>query len=77
MAKTKNTFELDLFKAANKLRKNIDAAEYKHVVLGLIFLKYISESFNELYEKLEADEWSDSVDRDEYIAENSFTPSLM
>ena len=46
-------------------------------MLGLIFLKYISESFNELYEKLEADEWSDSVDRDEYIAENSFTPSLM
>ena len=77
MAKTKNTFEQDLFKAADKLRKNIDAAEYKHVVLGLIFLKYISESFNELYEKLEADEWSDSVDRDEYIAENSFTPSLM
>lgn len=59
MAKTKNTFEQDLFKAADKLRKNIDAAEYKHVVLGLIFLKYISESFNELYQKLEADEWSD------------------
>ena len=39
MAKTKNTFEQDLFKAADKLRKNIDAAEYKHVVLGLIFLK--------------------------------------
>ena len=37
------TFEKNLFKAADKLRKNIDAAEYKHVVLGLIFLKYISD----------------------------------
>ncbi|MFD1014412.1 type I restriction-modification system subunit M [Winogradskyella rapida] len=72
MAKTKNTFEQDLFKAADKLRKNIDAAEYKHVVLGLIFLKYISESFDELYQKLDADEYSDPEDRDEYIAENTF-----
>lgn len=73
MAKTDNSsFEQKLFKAADKLRKNIDAAEYKHVVLGLIFLKYISESFTELYHKLEADEWSDPEDRDEYIAENTF-----
>ncbi|MFK7899209.1 MAG: N-6 DNA methylase, partial [Cyclobacteriaceae bacterium] len=73
MAKTDNSsFEQKLFKAADKLRKNIDAAEYKHVVLGLIFLKYISESFSELYHKLEADEWSDPEDRDEYIAENTF-----
>ena len=72
MAKTKNTFEQDLFKAADKLRKNIDAAEYKHVVLGLIFLKYISESFDELYQKLLKDEYSDAEDRDEYIAENTF-----
>ncbi|QNM86379.1 SAM-dependent DNA methyltransferase [Polaribacter pectinis] len=72
MAKTKNTFEQDLFKAADKLRKNIDAAEYKHVVLGLIFLKYISESFDELYQKLVKDEYSDAEDRDEYIAENTF-----
>jgi type I restriction enzyme M protein len=73
MAKTDNSsFEKKLFKAADKLRKNIDAAEYKHVVLGLIFLKYISESFAELYHKLEADEWSDPEDRDEYIAENTF-----
>ena len=73
MAKTDNSsFEQKLFKAADKLRKNIDAAEYKHVVLGLIFLKYISESFTELYNKLEADEWSDPEDRDEYIAENTF-----
>ena len=73
MAKKDNSsFEQKLFKAADKLRKNIDAAEYKHVVLGLVFLKYISESFTELYKQLEADEWSDPEDRDEYIAENVF-----
>lgn len=42
--------EVILWKAADKLRKNIDAAEYKHVVLGLIFLKYISDSFESHYE---------------------------
>lgn len=73
MAKTDNsTFEQKLFKSADKLRKNIDAAEYKHVVLGLIFLKYISESFGELYDKLQADEYSDPEDRDEYLAANTF-----
>ena len=70
--KDNSSFEQKLFKAADKLRKNIDAAEYKHVVLGLVFLKYISESFNELYHRLEADDWSDPEDRDEYIAENVF-----
>lgn len=70
--KTDSTFEQQLFKAADKLRKNIDAAEYKYVVLGLVFLKYISETFNELYEKLEADEYSDPEERDEYLAENVF-----
>ena len=44
--------EAQLFKAADKLRKNIDAAEYKHIVLGLIFLKYISDSFEELHTNL-------------------------
>ncbi|WP_196893754.1 type I restriction-modification system subunit M [Aureivirga marina] len=67
-----SSFEQKLFKAADKLRKNIDAAEYKHVVLGLVFLKYISESFQELYNKLEEDEYSDPEDRDEYLAENVF-----
>lgn len=65
-------FEAQLFKAADKLRKNINAADYKDVVLGLVFLKYISESFHELYEKLEKDEFSDPEDRDEYKAENIF-----
>jgi len=73
MAKTSNnTFEQKLFKAADKLRKNIDAAEYKYVVLGLVFIKYISETFDELYHKLEAEQYSDPEDRDEYIAENVF-----
>ena len=40
--------EKQLWKAADKLRKNIDAAEYKHIVLGLIFLNYISDAFEEL-----------------------------
>ena len=45
-------FEEKLWKAADKLRNNMDAAEYKHVVLGLIFLKYISDSFEDLRAKL-------------------------
>lgn len=63
-----------LWKSADKLRKNIDAAEYKHVVLGLIFLKYISDSFEELHAKLEAEaaNGADPEDRDEYRAENVF-----
>ena len=73
---TNNSFEQQLFKAADKLRKNIDAAEYKHVVLGLIFLKYISESFEELYSKLESGEGeydgANPEDKDEYRAVNVF-----
>ncbi|MDD4149257.1 MAG: type I restriction-modification system subunit M N-terminal domain-containing protein [Bacteroidales bacterium] len=58
--------------AADKLRSNMDAAEYKHVVLELMFLKYISDSFKELYEKLSIEEYSDAEDKDEYLAENIF-----
>src|SRR3990167_546866 len=67
-------FEAQLFKAADKLRKNIDAAEYKHIVLGLIFLKYISDAFEVLHKKLEGDkaEGADPEDKDEYKAENGF-----
>ena len=58
MVKKNNTkkepLEKQLWKAADKLRKNIDAAEYKHVVLGLIFLRYISEYFEELFNKLKS-----------------------
>lgn len=65
-----------LWRAADKLRKNMDAAEYKHVVLGLIFLKYISDAFEELYQKLRAAkgeyEGADPEDKNEYIAEKVF-----
>ncbi len=69
---TQEPIEKQLWKAADKLRKNIDAAEYKHVVLGLIFLRYISSAFEALYDKLSADQWADPEDRDEYRAENIF-----
>lgn len=65
-------FEEKLWQAADKQRGHIDAAEYKHVVLGLIFLKYISDSFQELFDQLCADEYADPEDRDEYTAENIF-----
>lgn len=64
--------EKTLWATADKLRNNMDAAEYKHVVLGLIFLKYISDSFDELYQKLKGDPLSDPEDKDEYLAENVF-----
>lgn len=69
-------FEKTLFRTADKLRKNIDAAEYKHVALGLIFLKYISDSFEEVYLKLKEGkgeyEGADPEDRDEYAAAHVF-----
>src|SRR5271154_4337004 len=67
-------FEAKLWLAADKLRNNMDAAEYKHVVLGLIFLKYISDSFEEMHQRLLADkaQGADAEDADEYRAENVF-----
>jgi len=67
-------FEATLWAAADKLRNNMDAAEYKHVVLGLIFLKYISDAFEERHAELqkEADQGADPEDPDEYRAENIF-----
>jgi type I restriction enzyme M protein len=65
-------FEAKLWQAADKMRNNMDAAEYKHVVLGLIFLKYISDAFKELYEKLSTTKGADAEDADEYRAENVF-----
>ena len=71
-----NELEKTLWAAADKLRSNMDAAEYKHVVLGLIFLKYISDAFNDLYEKLSSGEGefqgADPEDPDEYLANNVF-----
>ncbi len=77
MAKDKEvSLKEKLWKSANKLRKNIDAAEYKHIVLGLIFLKYISDAFDNLYHKLKEGkgeyEGADPEDIDEYKAENVF-----
>jgi len=74
--RTDEPIEKQLWKAADKLRKNIDAAEYKHIVLGLIFLKYISDAFEDLYGKLKSGEGeydgADPEDKDEYKAENVF-----
>lgn len=66
--------EKKLWKTADKLRKNMDAAEYKHIVLGLIFLKYISDAFIELHEKLaeQVSDGADPEDRNEYKAEKVF-----
>lgn len=67
-------FEQTLWQAADKLRGHLDAAEYKNVVLGLIFLKYISDAFEKVYAQLELqrDQGADPEDRDEYIAERVF-----
>jgi len=67
-------FEAQLWAAADALRNNMDAAEYKHVVLGLIFLKYISDAFEEQHAKLEAQrgKGADPEDPDEYRAVNVF-----
>jgi type I restriction enzyme M protein len=65
-------FEQQLWQMADKLRGHMDAAEYKHVVLGLIFLKYISDAFQERYEALKKEPHADPEDRDEYTAENVF-----
>jgi len=65
-------FEATLWAAADKLRGNMDASEYKHVVLGLIFLKYISDAFQERFEALQKEKHADPEDRDEYAADNIF-----
>ena len=66
-------FEKKLWATADKMR-DMDAAEYKHEVLGLIFLKYISDAFTELYNKLKNDPegLDDPEEQDEYKAENVF-----
>ena len=61
-----------LWESANRLRSSMDAAEYKHVVLGLIFLKYISDSFEELHAQLLTEKDANPEDRDEYLADNIF-----
>lgn len=69
-------FKATLWAAADKLRNNMDAAEYKHVALGLIFLKYISDTFEEYHAKLVTGEGdyagANPEDNDEYKAESVF-----
>src|SRR5687767_14712571 len=66
------TFAADLFKAADKLRQNVEPSEYKHIALGLIFLKYVSDAFEAQRKKLAEDELADQEDPDEYLAANVF-----
>lgn len=80
MAKAKNDkkntadigFEKQLWAAANALRGNLDATEYKNVVLGLIFLKYLSDRFDERYQELVAEGYGDEEDHDCYMEQNVF-----
>ena len=67
-------FEAKLWAAADALRNNMDAAEYKHVVLGLLFLKYISDAFEAKHAELTAQkkQGADPEDRDEYRAASIF-----
>ena len=76
MAKKENTtsigFEETIWRAADKLRGNLNAAEYESVVLGLIFLKYISDKFEAKFKELSEDEYADVEDKDEYEADGVF-----
>lgn len=79
MAKAKKTdntaeigFEEQIWKAADKFRGNLDASEYKNVVLGLIFLKYISDKFEQRYQELVEEGEGFEEDRDEYTYQNIF-----
>lgn len=77
MAKNDNNggnlgFEAELFKTADKLRGNMEPSDYKHVALGLIFLKYISDAFEARHTELLADDAAAAEDKDEYLADNIF-----
>jgi type I restriction enzyme M protein len=65
-------FEAQLFLTADKLRGNLEPSDYKHVALGLIFLKYISDAFEAKHAALLADDPATAEDPDEYLAENVF-----
>jgi len=65
-------FEQELWNSANVLRNKINAADYRKVVTGLIFLKYVSDAFEERYQVLLEEGYGDEEERDEYIAENIF-----
>lgn len=65
-------FEAELFKAADKLRGNMEPSDYKHVALGLIFLKYISDAFEARHAELLAEDAAAAEDKDEYLQDNIF-----
>ena len=65
-------FESEMFKAADKLRGNMEPSDYKHVALGLIFLKYISDAFEARHKALLAEDPQAAEDKDEYLADNVF-----
>lgn len=72
IAKGQLGFEADLFKTADKLRGNMEPSDYKHVALGLIFLKYISDAFEAKHKALLAEDAQAAEDKDEYLADNVF-----
>lgn len=72
MAELQLGFENKLWEMADKLRGNIESSEYKHVILGLVFLKYISDSFTERYEEIKKEYPGMEEDRDAYSSENVF-----
>ena len=65
-------FEAQLWAAADKLRGNMEPSDYKHVALGLIFLKYISDAFEARHAELLAEDAQAAEDKDEYLADNIF-----
>ena len=69
---SKGGFEAEMFKAADKLRGNMEPSDYKHVALGLIFLKYISDAFEARHKALLAEDAQAAEDKDEYLADNVF-----
>ena len=73
-ATAETDYRSELWRMADTLRGSMDAAEYKHVVLGLVFLKYISDAFEEAHARLEVEreQGADPEDPDEYVAQSIF-----
>ena len=69
---SEESLEAKLWASADRLRGHMDPGDYKYVVLGLIFLKYISDAFEDLHDRLKADPEADPEERDHYLAENVF-----
>lgn len=65
-------FDVELFKTADKIHGNLEPAEYKHIVLGLVFLKYISDAFEARLDGLQQEDYADPEDPEDYRAANVF-----